>query len=260
MSIMGFGAVLRNLSALLDNEPLAATVTGATAAWLLIWSFLSGGIIDRLARARRTRAAGFFAACGLHVWPLLRLALIAALAYYVLFGWVHPALFDKGYVRLTREVTADRTAFAIRVGAYLLFGAMLLVFSVLFDYARIRIVVEERRSALAAVGAALRFTRRYPGAVSGLYLLNAGLFLVVVAAYGLLAPSVPGQGLALWWALLLGEAYIVGRHYLKLVFYASQTALFQSALAHSAYTAPPAEVWPESPAVESILNADPGTR
>ena len=55
------------------NAPLATTIVGATAAWLVLWSFLAGGIIDRFARARRTRAHGFFGACGMHFWRLLRL-------------------------------------------------------------------------------------------------------------------------------------------------------------------------------------------
>ena len=57
--------------------------------------------------------------------------------------------------------------------------------------------------------------------------------------------------------LFLGELYILARHYLKLVFYASETALFQSALAHARYTASPVVVWPDSPAVEAIVNAGP---
>jgi hypothetical protein len=56
--------------------------------------------------------------------------------------------------------------------------------------------------------------------------------------------------------LAFGEVYILARHYLKLVFYASQTAFFQNALAHAAYTAAPAVVWPDSPAAESIANVD----
>jgi len=259
-SIGGFGAVLRNISALLDNQPLAVTIAGATAAWLLIWSFLTGGIIDRLARARSTRTAGFFAACGIHMWRLLRLAAVGLAIYYVLFAWIHPAIFEGFYVALTRHVVVERTAFLIRVGGYALFAAVLAFFSVILDYARIRIVVEERRSALAAVAAAARFVRRHFGAVAAVYLLNCALFLGLAAVYALLAPSVPGQGIALWSALLLGQTFIVGRHYLKLVCYASQCALFQSALAHAPYTGGPHLAWPESPAVESIINAEPTVR
>jgi hypothetical protein len=56
--------------------------------------------------------------------------------------------------------------------------------------------------------------------------------------------------------LVLGELYILGRHYVKLLFYASETAFFQGALAHAAYTAAPVPVWPDSPAAEMIGNAD----
>ena len=55
----------------------------ATAAWLVLWSFLSGGVIDRFARARRTRSHGFFGACGMHFWRLLRLGALAWLGVYV---------------------------------------------------------------------------------------------------------------------------------------------------------------------------------
>ena len=254
-SIVGIGAVLDNLDALVDNRPMAATIAGVTAAWLLLWSFLSGGVIDRLARARRTRAHGFFAACGIHFWRFLRLGLFAWFVYYLLFGWLHGWMFSQVYDELVRDLTSERTAALIRLAGYLLFGAVLIFFNLIVDYARIRIVVEDRRSAVGGIVAGARFVRRHVGRVSGLYLMNGLVFVVLVALYGLLSPGAPGAGLAMWATLLLGQVYIVGRHYLKLLFYASQTALFQSELAHAGYTAAPPVEWPDSPAAESITNA-----
>ena len=60
----------------------------------------------------------------------------------------------------------------------------------------------------------------------------------------------------MWGTLAIGQLYIIGRHYVKLLFYASEVAFFQASLAHVAYTAAPAIEWPESPAAEAILNAD----
>ena len=80
------------------------------------------------------------------------------------------------------------------------------------------------------------------------------LFLLLALAYALASPGAP-RGAAIWIALVLGQAYIALRHYVKLLFYASQTAFFQGALAHAAYTAAPLVVWPDSPAAEAIGNA-----
>jgi hypothetical protein len=75
--------------------------------------------------------------------------------------------------------------------------------------------------------------------------------------YAVLAPGTPRYGLSMWLVFGLGELYILARHYLKLLFYASETVFFQGALAHAAYTAAPALVWPDSPAAETIGNAEP---
>ena len=53
-------------------------------------------------------------------------------------------------------------------------------------------------------------------------------------------------------AFLAGQIYLVARLALKLQFLASQTALFQSSLAHAGYAAAPVAEWPESPSAELI--------
>ena len=256
-SVIGFGAVLDNLSGLFDNLPLATTIVGATFAWLVIWSFLSGGVLDRFARNRPTRTAGFFAACGTHFWRFLRLGVLGGFVYWFLFELLHPLMFEDAYGRLIRDVTVERRAFTIRLAGYVVFGALLVFCTVLFDFARVRIVVEDRRSSLGALLASVRFVRRHFGAVAGLYLLNGLVFVLLLAVYAVLSPGAPRSGLQMAAVLLLGELYILARHYLKLLFYASQTALFQGALAHAEYTAAPVVVWPDSPSVEAISNAAP---
>jgi hypothetical protein len=254
-SIIGFGAVLDNLTAIADNLPLATTVAVAVAGWLVVWSFLSGGVLDRFARNRPIRAHGFFAAAGSHFWRFLRLGILALSAYYVLFGFVHGWILDDLYGRLTANLAVERTAFAIRLACYLVFGALIVAVNLVFDYARVRLVVEDRRSAIGALLAGLRFVRRNRRTVY-LYALDTLAFVAVVLLYALAVPGAPGAGPWMWLTLLAGQLYIVARHYVKLLFYASEVALFQSALAHAAYTAAPAVEWPESPAAEAVLNAD----
>jgi hypothetical protein len=255
-SIIGAGAILDNLDGLFENARWAPALLGVTAAWLLAWSFLSGGVLDRLARRRPTRAHGFFAACGVHVWRFVRIGAVALLAYAFLFAYAHGWIFHDAYPYLTRDLTDERAGFAVRLAGYLLFGGLLAAVTAVFDVARVRTVVEDRRSALGAILAGARFVRRHPGRVLALYLLHGLAFALLAALYAGLTPGAPGAGLAGWGVLALGQAYILGRHYLKLAFYGALLALFQSNLAHSSYTAAPAVLWPDSPTAESIVSAD----
>ena len=251
-TIIGFGAVLDNLSAFIDNEHKPIVIVGAAAAYVLLWLFFAGGIIDRYARERPTRAAGFFAACGVFFFRFLRLAIVMWIVYAVLFGYVHPMLFNTWLTRLTREVTAERTAFFMRVGFYVVFGSLIALANLIFDYAKVRAVVEDRRSMLGAIRAAAAFARRNSGTALGLYLFDVALFAIVVAAYALVAPGAGRGGWTTWAGLLVGQLYILARLWVKLVFWASETALFQGRLAHAGYVAAAEPTWPDSPAAEAI--------
>jgi hypothetical protein len=250
-AIMGFAAVMRNVGDLADAQPPSLVIALALTAHLALTVFLLGGVLDRLARDRAVGTYGFFAACGGCCARLLRLAVVAGSIYWALFGWLHPLLFDRLYPWLVADLTVERTAFAYRAALYAVFGIALVLVNVVVDYAKIRLVVEDRLSALGALSAALRFIRRQPGAVLGLYLLNVIVFLVILGIYGLSA-RVATSGLAAVLALALGQVYIVLRVIARLTFAASQIALFQSRLAHAGYTARPLPVWPDSAAAEAV--------
>ncbi len=256
-TIIGFAAVLDNISRLLDARPRLLPVIGIAAAYLLVWTFLAGGIIDRLARQRPVRAYGFFGASGVFFFRLLRLGIASGVIYAVLFWWVHGWLFDDWLDAATRDVSVERVAFAWRVLMYAIFGALLLTTNIVFDYARIRTIVEDRRSAIGAILAAARFLRRNAGAAAGLYLIDAVVFLLVIAVYALVAPGAGGVGLSMWVGLAISQIYIIARLAVKLQFLASQTALFQARLAHAGYAAAPQPTWPESAAAEAVMRDGP---
>lgn len=251
-SVIGFAAVLDNVSSVMDAQSEIAPVAGALGAYLLVWTFVSGGIIDRLARRRPTRAHGFFAASGVFFFRFLRLAVAAGLAYWFLFAVVHEWLFETVFVYATRDLDVERAAFAWRAATYAVFGALLVATNVLFDYAKIRAVVEDRRSMILTLAAAARFVFRNPGRVLGLYALNGFAFLALVGVWALAAPGAGGAGVSMWLGVIGAQVYLAARLFLKLVFVASQTSLFQRSLAHAGYTAAPLAAWPESPSAEAI--------
>ncbi len=252
-TIIGFASALDNISLLADGQRRPASILWAGALYLLLWLFLSGGILDRFARARPTRTHEFFAACGVYFTRFLRLAPFIAIAYYVLFAVVHPLLFDDLYEVLIRDVTVERTAFFTRLAFYLVFGALLLGVNVVFDYAKVRAVVEDRHSMIGALIAAARFVRRNARPVVALYLLNTALFVGVLLTYALIAPGAESAGLAMWLGFAVGQIYLAARLWLKLVFLASETSLFQGRLAHAGYIASAAIPRPEPPIVERAV-------
>jgi hypothetical protein len=251
-TILGFASTLDTLSGVLDARFQILAVSLAAGAYVLAWTFLAGGILDRYARQRRTRASGFFGASGVYFFRFLRLAVVAGALYWWLFSSVHAWLFADLLPPLTRDLDVERTVFLWRAVFYCLFGGLLIAANMLFDYAKIRIVVEDRRSSLGGLLAAIRFVRRNPGRTSGLYLLNALQFLALIGIWALIAPGAGGPGASLGFGILAGQLYLLVRLLLKLHFLASQTSLFQASLAHAEYTAAPEPVWPDSPAAETI--------
>jgi hypothetical protein len=252
-TIIGFGAVLDNLSAFMDDLERPVVIVAAASFYILLWIFVAGGVIDRYARDRATRTYGFFASSGVFFFRFLRLAVVQWIVYALLFGSMHPWLFDRLYPRMTHETSVERTAFVARVVLYLVFGVLVAAATMIFDYAKVRAVVEDRRSMLGAITGALGFIQRNYGAAVSLFLANFALFVIVVGLYALVAPGAGRTGVSMWIGFVVGQLYVIGRLWVKLVFWASETALFQNRLAHAGYVARPEPTWPESPAADAIF-------
>jgi hypothetical protein len=251
-TVLGFGAVLDNLSAFADDTRRPIAIVAAASGYVALWIFLAGGILDRFARDQPVRVHAFFSACGVYLPRFVRLAVVQWVFYAVVFTRIHPWLFDRLFVTLTHDLSVERTAFLIRVALYLVLGLILAACSLLFDYARVRAVVEDRRSAFSAISAAARFIGRNAGAAVTLYLLNVLLFVTVLALYAAVAPGAGTTGTPMWIGFAIGQLYIVGRLWVKLTFWASETALFQERFAHAGYVARPQPAWPDSPAADAI--------
>jgi hypothetical protein len=255
-TVLGFGAVLDNLSAFIDRENRPAAIVVVGVLYLAVWTFLAGGLIDRYARDRPVGAHGFFQSCGGFFGRLLRLAVISALGYGLLFGALHPWLLDRTYDKLTHDVNVERTAMLVRLALYTLFASLLAGCNLLFDYAKIRLVVEDRRSAVGALRAGGRFIARHWRGCIGLYGINVALLATVLTVYALLAPGAGPAGPSMWAGFAISQCYILARLWVKLVFWASEAAWFQSQLAHAGYAAAPLRRWPESAVVEGAVGRE----
>jgi len=254
-NVIGAAAPLSNFSKFLDEPGVPPSLVATVALGLAAWLFLNGGLIDRYARGRRLGSRAFFGACGVFFFRFIRLGVLVGIGYWVLTGPYHSLLFKVVYPWLTRETAVERVAFVWRIALYLVWLAPLVLLNLTTDYAKVRAVVEDRHSMIAALVAGWRFVRRHWGHAVSLYLANALVLAVALAVYILVAPGGRGGDWRLIAVLVIGQMWILSRIAIKLAFMATATALFQQHLAHAEYTAPPIPIWPDSPAAEAIENA-----
>ncbi len=233
-----------------STPPAAPGLAAAALAGLALWTFLSGGLLDRFARARPVRTAAFFAACGEYGVRFARLAVVTGPMYWALFIWLHPYLVGVVLPELTTGLTTRSQRLGMEAGIHALFLLAVALVAIADDYAKVRIVVEDRRSALGALAAGLRFVRRRPGRVIGLYLLGLLPAAVVVRLWQS-AASTDGPH---WFGAAALVVYVVLRVAVRLAGMAGAVVFFQGELAHAGYTAAPLPIWPDSPAAEALEN------
>ena len=227
-------AVVAAFSSLVRDVPRPGAAALALAG-MLCWTFLAGGVLDRLARQRWMGGAGFLAACRQHFWPLTRLALLAGALYWLLFGVLRPWLSSGPAGASATDPGSGASADAAWLALNALFAAGRAGIGLVVDYARVRAVVEDRRSAIGALLAALRFIVRRPAPVAGLWVLNAVLLALILAGCWLVAPTALGVGRM--GPFVVAQLYTAAHLLAMLVAWASQTAYFQDQLAHSTYVA-----------------------
>jgi hypothetical protein len=252
-SIIGFATTLDSFTALLDQRTVVTPIAAALAVYVAAWIFLYGGVIDRLARDRRIGAYGFFAASGTFFFRFIRLGLMAGAVYLFLLLHVWRWLFTSWYTAETRDFAVEHSAFYWRLLMYAIFSALLALTTIVFDYAKVRAVVEDRRSMIGALVAAIRFVGRNPGRVASLYAATVMVFLMVIAVWALAAPGAGGSGLSMWAGFVASQCYIAARLIVRLQFIASETALFQRSLAHWSYVAAPLSEPPAPPLFPSAV-------
>ena len=224
--VIGFATVMDNTSALADMTPRALPLLIAGTLFVLLVWFLTPALIHRLAAGDRRERPGLFAVSGAFAPRMLRFGVVSSIVYGSLFGSVHPWLFGELFETATHDLTVERTAFFVRLGLYIGFFVVVGAVNLLLDIAKVRLVVEDRHSVIAAINAAIRFIVAHPALAIGVYVLNLLSLGLVFAAYAVVAP---GATTGAWTAFIIGQAYIAARVAVKLAFWAGAIDALQRA-------------------------------
>ena len=223
--VLGFAAPLDSISAVLDGRQPPLPVLGPLVLSIGLWAFLWGGILRRLDAGHAIGVRAFIDA-GFQFAPrFIAIAAAAAVCIVVLYLTVHAVLFGPVYRMLVSSGATERDAFLVRVFLYVVFLAPLALVGLVADYARVSAVAGVATSTGQALRAGVAFVRDNVRVVFTLYLLTALVFATVTIAYGTLE-IYGGSRVGGWWAVAIGQAYIVMRLTIRLIAAASELQLY----------------------------------
>lgn len=231
-SIVGSGAFLDNIEAWINGSlfDLFPGLVGIGILYALAWALFLGGILRRYSEgAGLFRLGEFFANGGEFFFRFVRLVIISGVLYYGVYRFAR-WLFSR-IEQTSRDITLETT-----VLVYVVSGALLVVFlltfvNMAFDYAKIATVRENRTSMLLATLRGFGFVIKNFGRTVTLYYGLGALGLIVLAIYHAVAPG-PGQSsnAGVLAAFLVGQMFLLAKLVMRLTFYASEIALFESRL------------------------------
>ena len=226
----GFGPLFDNLELLLTgrftNFGIWIFVLGL--AYLMLVAFTNGGVIGTFIDEKRTFSVRrFFATSGYFFHHFFALALTAVLVFFLVYKFVSSFIF--GIVdAVTASWVSEPAIWFLNLGGYLLLLVLVVFINMIFDYAKIIIVSEEKESSWLCIWLALKFAVPHLFKTSGLYYLLSGLGVLLVVVFGLLLTWIPsGTVFMLILAILVQQTFILAKIALRLSFYGAQLVLYQ---------------------------------
>jgi hypothetical protein len=196
--------------------------------YVCVNSFLSGAFIGVYSKEYPFSFTEFLTEGARYFGKFFRIALVALLVYFLFFNLVVDWI-NNSIARWTQAEASETVPYAY----YMIRNVIVLFFfsflSMIFDYARVRMVVDDRTSSLAASAAGAKFAVTNTRSTYGLYLLLCLMGFVLVALYAMIEKVIPQDS---YWPLLFlfvfQQCYMLARFGLKAGFYACQTRLYQT--------------------------------
>ncbi len=229
-SIIGKGAVLNNLEGLLMMRflelPSILIVIGLL--YIILHTFLAGGILSTLNKEKVRFSMGeFFEGAGSYFFRFFLLMLLSWL-FFILFPFVSFGILGTILENVRENAFSEITPFYLGLvfNAVVLF--LFLFIQMVFDYGRIKIVMEGKRNILRAALGAFGFVFRHLGSTLTLFYL---LFLVQVAVtlvYILIQGFIPqSQFWGILMAFLFQQLFIFSLIWVRCWLYSSQMEFYR---------------------------------
>ncbi len=229
-SVIGKGAILTNLESLIQMRflslPPILLVFGLF--YIILHTFLAGGILTIFSQdAPGFTLKEFIQGAGSHFLRFFGL---------MLFSWVFiiaiGSLLQDALISILSGISSNSlsevTPFFIGLGINALIFILLLFIQMVFDYARIKVVLEESRNILKSTLEALAFVFKYPFSTLGLFYLIFLIQVAVTVIYILLKEIIPQSNFP--WVLaafIIQQLFIFAVIWIRCLLYSSQMQLYK---------------------------------
>lgn len=205
---------------------LVALVLGVL--YLLFSIFVGGGIVATLTVERRVSVRRFLNDAARYFWRYLRLFVLLVIVVGLVGAGYQSLLSDK-VEGLRESATTDRASFLWLALVVVVILAVVAFALMVFDYAKIRTVVDRRRSMFLASLVGLGFSLRRFWQTIPLFGVNFVVVVILFAVYLLIENQFSNATVASMIGLfVVQQVFILSRIWIRLSFFSSQLALYKS--------------------------------
>ena len=196
--------------------------------YVCVNTFLAGAFVGIYSKDYRSSFPEFLMDGARYFGKFFRIALVALIVYYLFFAvivdWFNNSIYQ--WTQGSASETLPYAYYMIRNFVVLLILSGLFM---VFDYARVRMVVDDRTSALGSTAAGVRFAIPRLTNTYGLYLLLTVIGFLIIIVYAIIEKALPQDS---YWPLVFlfvaQQCYMVARFWLKATFYASQITMYRT--------------------------------
>jgi hypothetical protein len=203
-----------------------------TALWLgflymVLNMLVSAGMLEVLSADFHFTLRRFFGGIISYGLPFLRLWVLSLIVYFIIF-FVFNQLIGSGLERWTGDWASEGGVFALSILKNSILMALLLLTIMVFDYAKIRIVMERSGSVLAESLWAIRFVRDHLWLTLGVFCaLGLGSAVLVTLYLGVDALLSPRSLWLVVLAFLVQQVFMFYRMWLRVALYAAEISLYK---------------------------------
>ncbi len=208
-------------------ESLSSLILWVGLGYMALNTLLTAGLLEVLHAEHRFTFRRFFGGIVSHGTKFLRLWALSLIVYFVIFVLMN-RLLGSMLDRWTWDWASEGSAFALFLLKNVLLGTVLLFAVMVFDYAKIILVIERSHNVVAETLWALRFVLSHRWITLGIFYAVGLVGMVLTLNYlGLDSLLVPES----WWLVMLTflvqQGFMVSRMWLRVAFYSSEERLYK---------------------------------